>query len=590
MRGRRQTVQSLFLFVFAAFFIQNLSAASSATLIPSATVPQAGTVVTFNATVPPDEAGSVWYRFRVRKLGSDYNVIRDFGPSAALDWPAYQDGSYEMEVAARDNDSGEIALAYAIIKVNPAATNVPVVTPTANSLVFLYSEPPCPSGQRMRVEFQGPDQVPHVTPYKECKPGSGMNFLLGGMLPETLYSARHRIDTGTQFLFGSSVSFITGSVPTGLARETVPTILKSSTLEPVLLTSQLYGPAVAFDLVGNIIWYGPATPYTVTRPESGGYMWSVVEVQQGSIEQQRIRKFDLSGQAVLETNAARVNEQLTAMGKRTISAFHHEARTLPDGRILALASVEQILTDVQGPGPVDVIGDMIIVFDQNLQVVWTWDTFDNLDPHKSAILGETCGNAASCPPHYLSKTANDWTHGNSVQQTPDGQLLYSTRHLDWLIKISYNNGEGDGHIIWKMGKDGDFQFLSMDPYPWFSHQHDANFEDGDPTMLDVFDNGNTRVTLLNQGYSRGMVLQVDEANRAVTPVLVLDAGLYSIALGTAQRLQNGDMNFDFGYVVEASAVRSYALESDSSGNVAYGAKADVPIYRSVRMSDIYTPY
>ena len=84
---------------------------------------------------------------------------------------------------------------------------------------------------------------------------------------------------------------------------------------------------------------------------------------------QIVREFDLTGMTVLETNAARVNEQLAAMGMRSISAFHHEARRLPDGKILVLAAVEQILTDVQGPGPVDVLGDMIIVMDSNLQVV-----------------------------------------------------------------------------------------------------------------------------------------------------------------------------------------------------------------------------
>ena len=65
---------------------------------------------------------------------------------------------------------------------------------------------------------------------------------------------------------------------------------------------------------------------------------------------------------LLETNAARVNEQLLAMGKRQITAFHHEARPL-EWRLAVLGDVEQILTDVQGPGPVDVVGDMIVVLD-----------------------------------------------------------------------------------------------------------------------------------------------------------------------------------------------------------------------------------
>jgi hypothetical protein len=304
---------------------------------------------------------------------------------------------------------------------------------------------------------------------------------------------------------------------------------------------------------------------------------------------QIIRKFDLAGNLLLETNAARVNEQLRALGKRAITAFHHEARTLPDGRIVALASVEQILTDVQGPGPVDVIGDMIIVFDSNLNVIWTWDTFDNLDPHRAAILGETCAVAATCPPFILAKTANDWTHGNSVAQTPDGNLVYSSRHQDWVIKVFYDNGEGDGHIVWRLGKDGDFQIQSSDPYPWFSHQHDANFDPSDPTHLLVFDDGNTRITQQNQGYSRGQALQLDEPNRMATLILNADPGLFAYALGTAERLADGNYHFDFGYVIEPSGIHAYSVEFDPFGNVLYNTRASVPLYRSVRMTDMYTP-
>src|SRR5262249_46599883 len=243
---------------------------------------------------------------------------------------------------------------------------------------------------------------------------------------------------------------------------------------------------------GNVLWFGRAGVSFLTRPEPRGYFWGIGEGN-GDISEQFIRKFDLAGMTLLETNAARVNEQLAALGRRQISAFHHEVRTLPNGRVLALASVEQILTDVQGPGPVDIIGDMIIVFDRSLNVVWTWDTFDHLDVSRAALLGEKCAKNPGCPPVFLAEIANDWTHGNAVQQTPDGNLLYSTRHHDWLIKIDYNNGEGSGKVIWRLGANGDFQLSSGQPLDWFSHQHDANFDSSDPDTLLVFDNGNTRI-------------------------------------------------------------------------------------------------
>jgi hypothetical protein len=254
-----------------------------------------------------------------------------------------------------------------------------------------------------------------------------------------------------------------------------------------------------------------------------------------------------------------------------------------------LADVEQLLTDVQGPGAVDVIGDMIIVFDRDLNVVWTWDTFDHLDAGRKAVLGETCSNSGACPPFHLARDGNDWTHGNSVQETPDGNLLYSSRHQDWLIKIDYNHGDGGGDVVWRLGKDGDFQYASDDPYPWFSHQHDANFEILDPSVLLVFDNGNTRVAAEEGGHSRGQAIRLDEQSRTASLELNADLGVYSLAVGSAQKLRDGDYHFDAGFVLEDGKFVSYSVEVDPSGNPVYLAKADGPLYRTFRMTDLYRP-
>ena len=89
-----------------------------------------------------------------------------------------------------------------------------------------------------------------------------------------------------------------------------------------------------------------------------------------------MRKFDLVGMTVRETNAARVSEQLVAMGKHPINAFTTRRGQSAGRKDPGACRLEQILTDVQGPGPVDVLGDMILVLDQDLQVLWAWDTFD----------------------------------------------------------------------------------------------------------------------------------------------------------------------------------------------------------------------
>jgi hypothetical protein len=234
-----------------------------------------------------------------------------------------------------------------------------------------------------------------------------------------------------------------------------------------------------------------------------------------------------------------------------------------------------------------------LILDSNLQVIWAWDAFEHLDTSRLAVLGETCPSGAGCAPYYLAPTANDWLHGNAVQVTPDGQILYSSRHQDWLFEINYNNGLGDGSVLWRLGKDGDFQITSSDPYPWFSHQHDAGIQVTPYGLrLLVFDDGNTRV-LANPGEnSRGQVLEVQQDTFTASLQLNVDMGVYAFALGTAESLPDGTFHFDAGWVTEdplAGGNASRSIQFDSSGNVVYGLAIGTPEYRTSRMHDLYTP-
>jgi hypothetical protein len=231
---------------------------------------------------------------------------------------------------------------------------------------------------------------------------------------------------------------------------------------------------------------------------------------------------------------------------------------------------------------------MILVLDSQLQVVWAWNTFDFLDVTRLATQNDQCvAGGNDCPPTYLAPNANDWTHGNSVQQTPDGNLLYSTRSQDWAIKISYENGSGDGTIIWRLGKGGDFTWNSSDPYPWFSHQHNPQFL-SDNVTLTVFDDGNLRQAQDANAHSRGQVLTIDEVNLTVNFALNADLGSYSFALGSAQKLQNGDYFFDNGFLLSGGP--STPAEVNSAGQVVYEVQGSAPTYRTFRLVDLYTPY
>jgi hypothetical protein len=562
------------------------ASAMTVVVTPSVSSPvPVGTMVTFTAAVDDVAGSNQWYRFRVRRQDGNYQMLRDYGPVSTLQWTAKdREGTYEMETAVRDLDTGEESTSTALFHFHPLVQDgQPVITATPNSLVFLYSAPTCAANSRIRVQYQSPGGTPQYTHYKKCT-GSSMNFYLAGLLANTTYTAQHLVDDTA----GPTLTFTTGDLPPYLLyTDTVITPRSTPGSDPILLGGPLGNNAVAHDLNGNVIWYGPYGFTFLTRVESGGEFWGIMETPGLDPSQQIMQKFDLVGMPLLETNAARVSEQLIALGKRPITGFHHEARTLPDGRIAVLAAVEQILTDVQGSGPVDVLGDMIVVMDKDLNVVWTWDAFDHLDTHRAAVMGEKCPSAG-CPPFHMAVSANDWTHGNAIQETSDGNFLYSARNQDWLIKIDYESGNGDGHVIWRMGIDGDFQINSSDPFPWFSHQHDGNFQISNPGRLLVFDDGNTRVKA-NGGNSRGQVYQVNEETRKVTPLLNLDLGVYSAAVGSAQHLRDGTYHFDAGFVLENGTIDAYAIESNLKGEIQYKANQNTILYRTFRLIDMYTP-
>ena len=556
------------------------NAAMSVNLQPSVPSPATvGTVVTWWVPVSDADDGALWYRFRSRRIGWGYQVVRDFSPLDSLDWTAADyDGNFELEVTVRNLATGETVVATApyTLKSN-ALGGRPVVSPTAHPLVFLYSAPPCDAGSRMRVEFQSPQGLVQSTPYHPCVSGSSINFYLAGMLPESQYSVHHVIDTGDRFVNGPALSLTTGTAQE-LVETTVMQPAPPGSTNPIVLQSALFTYPFATDLNGNVVWYYPQILGSLTRPAAQGYFLGFPPAGD------RLMEFDLTGLTVKETNVDRVNEQLAAIGAPSITAFHHEVRRLRDGKIVTLGAVEDVLTDVQGAGQVNVLGDMIIVLDEDLQVVWVWNTFDHLNTARLATLDDRC-SVGVCP-RTLSDSPNDWTHSNGISETEDGNLLLSIRSQDWVIKIDYQNGYGSGNILWRLGKDGDFTIQSDDPNPWFSHQHDANFEPGNPSRLMLLDNGNGRNLEDPDSHSRGQVLQLDEQTMVAKLAVNVDLGQYSFALGSAQRLPSGNYFFNAGFLSDGGAVAS---EVDSQGKTAFSIHTAAPCYRTWRLPDLYTP-
>ncbi len=620
---RKQDNLALARLAIGAFMIlglatPRLSAAIQLNMTPSPAPPQpVGTVVTWQVTASDTDAGTLSYRFSVGLTSTTMLIRRDFSLSNSWNWaPTSGEGLYHVTVTVRNNSTQHIAQTTMIYWATSRVVNgVPAVSNTANPLVALYSAPPCPSGSLVRVRFKRSGALSSdVTNFKGCGPRSA-NFYIAGMRGNSTYTMNYEVVTGGLVTPGPTpLQFQTGA-PVG----TFPTMQilhpidnKTSIGTDVVLHAYTGPPPpAAHDLQGNLIWYASLPGGAlVTRPVNGGTMLGISSGLGGNPSVQAaqlLREFDLAGNIIAETNVTRVSEQLAQIGQDPISAFHHEVLRLPNGNTVAFGAVERLFpAGTQGValGPVDILGDLVVVLDPNLQLVWAWNSFDHdgggtqLDINRPALLGEICNfnnTIPGCPPLFLagqtpSNTANDWLHGNAISYiASEGNLLLSFRHQDWVVKVDYRDGAGTGNILWRLGQGGEFQLSgATDPYPWFSHQHDPGFEaDG---TLSLFDNGNTRAAL-NVGLtenSRGQIWSLDQTNMLATPVLNADLGVFSFAVGRAQKLPNGNSSFGAGFVGNPPNATSQTMEVTPAGTLDYIMSSTAASYRDFRLFNLYT--
>jgi len=586
-------------------------AGMTVTLSPSSAQERVGTPVFWTAAVTESQPGEIEFQFWGRKSANAFKLLRGFHPSNQIAWtPSEAEGEYSIQVTARNRSNGEIAVKEAQFHLASNVTgSAPVISATANPLVALYSAPGCPTGSSMYVTF-GTGSAFSSTNALPCTPGLSMNFYIGGMLPATTYQMNYVIATGSSAVSGPVQKFITGTIPPSLAfpdllRVRVPD-WRSSATQGIILLDYLSPPAgpyyfpTAIDLQGNILWYYPLlgvpaqdTTYFIRPiPNSQGHLLLIANDPTSTPAWgQILREIDLAGNTVTETYASQVTAQLAAQGKLGITGFDHDAIRLPNGHTLVICSQERMYpAGTQGSQTqVDILGDAIVDLDENWNVAWSWNAYDYLDVNRAAVLGETCAAAqAGCPELTLAAIANDWLHANSLNYLPDtGDILLSIRHQDWVIKIKYANGAGAGNVIWRLGADGNFSIQSSDRYPWFSHQHDAQI-DTTTGVFSAFDNGNTRVTLAGGvGNSRGYVLQLNEANLTATPILLSDLGEYSIAVGSAQHLDNGNYLFHAGFIPTPSA-HAFTFELLPDGTQVTILEEFLQVYRAYRMSSMYS--
>jgi arylsulfate sulfotransferase len=307
-----------------------------------------------------------------------------------------------------------------------------------------------------------------------------------------------------------------------------------------------------------------------------------------------IREVNLAGDTVREISIDDLNVALDAANCAEchvkLNGFHHDVEPLPNGHWLVLASTSMNLSSTSKPPltnlpPISVLGDVIVDLDQDLQPQWAWNEFNHLNPDR----------------HPMSFP--DWTHTNAlVYSKDDGNILVSIRHQNWVVKVNYADGSGDGSILWRLGQGGDFTLKGgTDPTDWEYAQHAPAFFSPNTSgvfSLGVMDNGNDRefpagVTCGSAGappcfYTTIPIWEIDEGAKTASVKFQqkFPTNQSSIFGGSMNPLQNGNVEYDLCGVGTGSDIFE-VTEEDSPQTVWHMHIDGTHAYRGFRIPSLY---
>src|SRR6201996_972363 len=300
------------------------AAAVSTHLNSSTSTVPLGDAISFTATASDsaNPGATFLYRFSVRPSGtSAFSVIKDFYVYNTFSWtPSDHEGSYDVEVVAQSSAGGSASAIETVTVTSRVTGSSPVVSATANTLVALYSAPPCSAPKQVRVRFQAQGETTwQVTPLKTCN-GLSVNFYIGGMRAATTYVLQQDLLNGPFDTPGPQLTFRTGNVP-GSFNTYSPFVIHpgqapTNTSYPFELRCS--NAPYATDLQERVVWYLPANIGSgyMTRPVPGGTFLAILDDKPGDAKY--LREYDLAGNVVHETNWTILNQEVN-----TYRANHH---------------------------------------------------------------------------------------------------------------------------------------------------------------------------------------------------------------------------------------------------------------------------
>jgi arylsulfate sulfotransferase len=473
-----------------------------------------------------------------------------------------------LEVTASAASSPHYTTAAVPLYVMPAG----VVATTNNGQVASYTID-LPAGATVSAQFgtttsYGLNTWSHPAPTG----GGSTQLLVAGMMATTLYHIQGLVSLpgGLTFTDQDNQFTTTRSLPTYYDPTVTVTVNPDYTPQPgVEFLDQLSRSASIFDLQGDFLWGWPgvqagsfidqiqpfkllsnghvlitesaANAYSLNGNGAPGTIFQVTELDYADTIYHRL---DLATLQSTLNASGYVNDQ----GQQIVlTDIHHDVTVNPNtGHWILITNTLEDFASLPGyPKGVEALGDVIIDVDPNnsFAVDWVWNEFDHLDINRQPL---------GFP---------DWTHTNAIVYSPDDHnILVSIRNQNWVLKLNYNDGAGDGTILWHLGYQGDFTLIGgAGTQDWQYAQHGPSFTTPNTTGvfgLVLMDNGDDRTfpagftcpvpEISGQClYSRAPIFTIDENAMTATVSNGQRGPVYSWWGGNAELLPNGNIEADY---------------------------------------------
>jgi arylsulfate sulfotransferase len=548
--------------------------------------------------------------------GKACDMVLDYNPTVAS-YPKAQTATLDLDLGNVDAGVPQtVALSGTSGALKPGT-----VTATDNPGVALYTMV-LPFPGQIKVDFTpttGSNIKTLDTWWQSTDENNGtVSVLVAGMKPATTYNLQAQIILNANEIVAKDVthSFTTGAGPvTPYSVVLTATTSPGMTPQPGIEMTNPLNSLQAFDLSGNLVWW-----YPVPTPEldyldgakmlpDGNILVTIGMLSNAPLTSppttstvNELREIDFTGASVKEISITDLNAELqTATCTEcqdspdkplVLQTFHHDVTPLPNGHWIALSNEIRTLDSSTTPAlntntPTKVIGDVIVDLDENLQPVWVWNEFNHLNVNRQPY---------SFP---------DWTHTNAiVYSQDDGNLIVSIRHQNWVLKVDYDNGRGDGAILWTLGDGGDLKLSgAASPQGWQYAQHGPAFFTPNTSgvfSLGVFDNGDDRLypagsKCTPQGklptsclYSTVPIFRIDETAKTATVIFhqILPADEYSNFGGNVDSLANGHVEYDICGIGTSSIVREVTDEAEPK-TVWQMSTNKTNLYRAWRIPSLY---